>query len=184
MRARRVYRLSIFILSSASIVNIVVAVRVMFALRNPVNYNFRIIEPPVFTNVTSSAVSFSRSIPGEPVDRVSDLSTNSAQLASFTNLQVQVAVESYHYMRIGGFPCMRLNGLNYSIGDRTAYGVISAIFPERVYLENSGYISNSRRVFDVDPVYLRPAFGQLSSQPNDSSQPREKFHHDERADNS
>lgn len=154
MRARQVYRLSLLVISISAFINIVVAVRVMLSLRSPVQYNFRVIEPPVITNVVTSGA-FNVPLPGVPVDyspQPFDVSTNAAQnvVCVDTNL-TEIAIEAYHYMRVDGSPCFRLNGYNYKVGDLCVYGRVLAVFPERILLEGGGYISNSRRIFDLVP---------------------------------
>lgn len=149
MRARKAYRLSLVILGFASLVNVIVAIKVLLALRSPVQYNFRVIEPPVLTNVFTSAA-FDARMPGVTVNEAPqhpDVSTNSAVSAS-TN-RVEVAIDQYHFMRVDDVPRFRLNGQTYSTGDVCAYGRISSIFPERVYFDDGSYLTNSRRVFDL-----------------------------------
>lgn len=149
MRARKAYRLSLVILGFASLVNVIVAIRVLLALRSPVQYNFRVIEPPVVTNVITSAA-FDVRMPGDPVNEVpqhSDVSTNF--VASVSTNRIEVAIDQYHFMRIDDVPRIRLNGQTYSAGDVCAYGRISSIFPERVYFDDGSFLTNSRRVFDL-----------------------------------
>lgn len=153
MKARRVYRLSMVVISIAAVVNVVVAVRVLFALRNPVSYNFRIVEPPVITNYFPLAVG--NNLPGSPVEQLPAVDVSSNVVTHATNSFVEVAVEAYHYMRILGEPSFRLNGFNYRVGDDCVYGRILRIYPERVYLD-SGYISNSRRTFDLVSPVVQP----------------------------
>lgn len=152
MRARRAYRLSLVILGLASLVNVIVAIRVLVALRSPVSYHFRVVEPPIITNVVTSAL-VDLSLPGTPVDEpVYSVSVSTNSPVSFDSCisnRVEIAVDQYHFMRVNDFPCIRLNGQTYSVGDVCAYGRIISIFPERVYFDDGSYLSNSRRVFDL-----------------------------------
>ena len=172
MRARRAYRLSLVILGVASLLNVIVAVRVLLALRSPVSYNFRVIEPPIITNVVTS-VAFDARMPGVPVDEAPqtlDVSTNLVYSAS-TN-RVEVAVDQYHYMRVDDVPRIRLNGQTYSSGDVCAYGRISSIFPERVYFDDGSYLTNTRRTFDlVDVQKLNYNLQPVNKESNDERKP-------------
>lgn len=145
MKSRVVYRLGFAVLGVSAAVNVVVAVRVFFAMQSPVSYNIRVIEPPVFTNVVASLPT----LPPMPGVRTNESpQTLDVSLDLNTN-RFEVASESYHYMRVDGQPRFRLNGRNYAVGDLTAYGKVERIYPERIYLDDGGFISNTRRVFDI-----------------------------------
>lgn len=146
MKSRLVYRWGFAVLGLSAAVNLIVAVRVFFAMQNPVAYNIRVIEPPVLTNIVASLPTFGP---------MSGLSTNEAPhtldfLPEINTNHFEVASEAFHYMRVNGRPLFRLNGCNYAVGDVTAYGTVDRIFPERVYLTDGGYIANSRRLFDLE----------------------------------
>lgn len=172
MRARKAYRLSLVILGLASVVNVIVAIRVLVALRSPVSYNFRVIEPPIITNVTASAA-FDVRLPGDCIEQppqTLDVSTNF--VVSTTTNRVEVAVDQYHFMRVDGSPLVRLNGQYYSVGDVCAYGRIAEIFPERVYFEDGTFLSNSRRVFDlVDAQKFNLNSPQMRKESDDERKP-------------
>lgn len=155
MKSRIVYRWGFAVLGVSAVVNLIVAVRVFFAMQKPVAYNIRVIEPPVYTNFVAS-LPVLPPMPGVQTNEVPKVRDVLPDLA--TN-RFEVAAESYHYMRVNGRPLFRLNGHNYSVGDITAYGTVARIYPERVYFDDGGYISNLRRVFDIVefvPPVVRP----------------------------
>lgn len=173
MKSRMVYRWGFVVLGFSAVVNLIVAVRVFFAMQHPVEYNIRVIEPPIYTNVVASLPSFPP-MPGVETNEAPQTLDVSPDFA-ITN-HFEVAAETYHYMRIDDRPCFRLNGRNYSAGDVTAFGTVRQIYPERVYFDDGGYISNLRRVFDV--VGLAPTSPAVVPERRPQIQPREESPHD------
>lgn len=174
MKSRLVYRWGFAVLGVSAVVNLIVAVRVFFAMQNPVAYNIRVIEPSVYTNVVAS-LPMLEPLPGEPTNEA----PQQVDVSPDSNTNVfEVASEQYHYMRVNGRPLFRLNGRNYSVGDDTAYGTIERIYPERVYLTDGGFISNSRRVFDIADFAPVPVSRPVPVEPSPSVKPLEESPHD------
>lgn len=65
---------------------------------------------------------------------------------------------SYTYFVSGGVPFFRAWGVDYTLGSRTSYGVVSVIYPDRVFFEGGFVLVNSfsspvsRPVLSSSPV--------------------------------
>lgn len=140
MRARQVYRTSVYILGVSAAVNLFLCWRTWRVLRSPVSYSVNVVQPPVYTNVVLDAVGpFPGVLPDPP--------TNQAPQAVdvFVPPVPKSWVFGYQYFVDGGRRGVFLNGRPYYVGDVHAYGVISEIFPERIYFASGDYIENERR---------------------------------------
>lgn len=141
MRARVYYRVSSVVASLMVVVNLVLAFHVFRSSRTAVQHNIRIIEqkPLEFpTNFPAFSVS---SVPGFPSSAAGSTPSNLAP----PEIKAPSVVASYNYQffvdggRVGCF----LNGRYCYVGDRTAFGIIRDIFPERIFFDDGSYIQNT-----------------------------------------
>lgn len=138
MKARTVYRLSVLFNSLSFVVLVGVSFRVLQLSRSPVEYHINIVEPPVYTNSFTSPVEKDLSFPPTVLSRPPSVSSNFVT-SSFSPSVYRLPYSYY----VSGRPCFNLFGVDYTVGSVHAYGVVSSIFPERVYFSNGGYIENS-----------------------------------------
>lgn len=129
MKPRYLYRVSASIMIICVIVNIILAGYVVYKLRRPQVYN--VIMPPSVPPVTNdvSTVALLSNI-YDRQDTCALMSTNNYNL-------------SYNYALVQGVRTAIFGVHPYIVGDRHAYGIISAIYPERIYLSNGDIISNA-----------------------------------------
>lgn len=86
-----------------------------------------------FFTVTQRVEVASSSIAG----RGGDLSSVKVESVGFEISQ------PYHYMVIDGVPMIRFFGQTFKVGDKTSYGRIYDIYPDRVRLEGNTYLKNT-----------------------------------------
>lgn len=141
MKARVYYRVSSVVASLMVAVNFLLAFYVFRSSRNSVQHNIRIIEQKPFefpTNLPSFTVS---SLPGFSSSAPRSIATNAAPPE--IKPPTSVASYSYQYFVDGGRVGCFLNGRYCYIGDRTAFGIIRDIFPERIFFDDGSYIQNT-----------------------------------------
>lgn len=135
MRARHVYRFSVYLCAFAALVNVFIAVYLVRKMRSPVSYNVKVVEPP-----------------SPPVFDFQPVNTQFVSSASVQIPQDPPAVSHwripYMYFESGGLPGVYINGRYLYPGSRHAYGIVRDIYPERIYLEGGNYIDNQERTQD------------------------------------
>lgn len=131
MKPRYLYRVSVSIMTICVIVNIILAVYVVYKLRKPQVYN--VIIPPAVPSVTNDVSTVALLSMIDDTDM-----KNSCALMSTNNYKL-----SYNYALVQGVRTAIFGAHPYIAGDRHAYGIISAIYPERIYLSNGDIISNA-----------------------------------------
>lgn len=140
MRARQYYRISSVALVLLCFLNAALAVWVYLSLGEAVVNNIRIVEPPDYSVLTNRP---SFSFPPVPGLRSSSPSSNSVDRApSFTPSQYSFP---YSYFAADGRSGARLNGRYVYVGSRTAFGIVSDIFPERIILDDGSFINNTQK---------------------------------------
>lgn len=140
MRARQVYRSSVYILGVSAAVNLFLCWRTWRVLRSPVSYSVNVVQPPVYTNVVLDAVG---TFPGVRPVQTTNEAPQGVEVSPVFSAKSWTCF--YQYFVDGGRRGVFLNGRPYYVGDVHAYGVISEIFPERIYFASGDYIENERR---------------------------------------
>jgi hypothetical protein len=136
MKPRSLYRLGTFSIVAASFFNFAVGGCALFRFRRPldVHISYNQLSPPVFERV--------------PETTNDNIRISFSDVAGAAPSLPSAAVRSYRlpfsYYHLGGRPYVRLGILDYTIGDLHAYGVIRAIFPERIVFDNGDYIDNTQ----------------------------------------
>lgn len=148
MRARTVYRLSTVSLSVLAGVNCFVAFRLWRVSSRPVNFELRYVEqaPLSFSPAPapdSSLLPISKAAPASAASESVPLSPPRGYTASF------------RVFWVSGRPFARLNGVDYTIGDTHAYGVVRSIYPERVVFASGDYIDNIKQGGQNDSISSR-----------------------------
>lgn len=131
-------------------VNLVLAFHVFRSSRNAVQHNIRIIEQKPFEFPTNFPAFSASPPPGFSSSAGSSASTAAAPLVNAPSL---VASYDYHYFVNDGRVGFFLNGRYCYVGDRTAFGIVRDIFPERIYFDDGSYIQNTRferRSYELD----------------------------------
>lgn len=141
MRARVYYRVSSVVALLMVAVNLVLAFHVFRSSRSSVQHNIRIIEQKPFE--------FPTNFPSYPSSPPPGFTSSAARLASSNSAPLKIkapsVVASYNYQffvdggRVGCF----LNGRYCYVGDRTAFGIVRDIFPERIFFDDGSYIQNT-----------------------------------------
>lgn len=157
MRARVYYRVSSVVASLMVAVNVVLAFYVFRSSRNAVQHNIRIIEQKPVEFPTNFPVFSVSPPPGFPSVG------SSAVTGSAPPVKAPAVVASYDYQyfvdggRVGCF----LNGRYCYVGDRTAFGIVRDIFPERIYFDDGSYIQNTHQTkghnYDLDSTRVASA---------------------------
>lgn len=138
MRARLYYRFSSIALTVCAVLNFALAIYVFSVAGDAaVVTNVRVIEPHQITFPTNSLPSFPSSPPGFS-------SPSSSVAPDFGRVQSAPEVHSYRYDYFVSYgrPGAYLNGRYLYVGDRTAFGIVSDVFPERLYFSDGSYIIN------------------------------------------
>lgn len=151
MRARWVYRTSLAVLSAAAALNVAVAISVYRRAASPVAYNVRIVEPPQAPSLDLSPLP----LPGTQSQSPTIDPPGGGVSSSILSTPRRWAF-SFQYFESGGRPGVMLNGRPYYVGDVHAFGVVSSIFPERIYFQSGDFIDNERKVQN-EPIGNRPA---------------------------
>lgn len=142
MKARVYYRVSSVVASLMVAVNLVLAFHVFRSSRNAVQHNIRIIEQRPLEFPTNFPVFTASS----PLDSSSSVARSTSIASAPLEIKPPSAVASYDYNffvdggRVGCF----LNGRYCYVGDRTAFGIVRDIFPERIFFDDGSYIQNTR----------------------------------------
>lgn len=139
MRPRTLYRLAVPLLAVGVVGNVALAFVVYSRLKSPMQYNIRVVENSA---VPAAPQALSLTLPGDPL-----VSSNVHVVATEVHSSPsppRVYSLPFVYFEADGRRGAWCNGKYVYIGDRHAYGVVTDIFPERIYLSNGDYIDNIR----------------------------------------
>lgn len=137
MRPRVLYKFAVPLLAVGVVGNVALCCFVYSRLKSPLQYNIRVVEASA---IPSPPQSLALTLPG-------DIPTNSAPSVVATPVQASpLPPRSYSlpyvYFEADGRRGAFVNGRYVYVGDRHAYGVVTDVFPERIYLSNGDYIDN------------------------------------------
>lgn len=146
MRLRTAYRIMPVLLTLLTIGNAAVALRLWMHSDVQPNLCVTVVETPLATNVQSAV---SAPLPRNgllpAVDGFRDIHGETASTADLCRASSRW-FQSYHYCVVNGHRYAIMNGERYVTGKTTAYGVISEIYPERIFLTNGDFIENQQKM--------------------------------------
>lgn len=160
MKARWVYRCSLGVNVVSALAVLVTCGRVWMVVSSPVDYTINVVEQHIPTNTVYQLPTTYNSYPTNIFKRVSSSVSKEREIS---DLPPKRYVLSFHVFSDSLGNAVDIGGRYYRPGDNHAYGVISQIWPERIYLKSGDYIDRERSL----QTTITPS---LSAGPVDTSQ--------------